>query len=85
MDGLKLCSYNCNSFKNNLNIIEKLMSSHDIILLQELMLLKEDSYLVKTLSDNWESILFVRDNLIDGILEGRPKKGCKYTLEKSFV
>lgn len=85
MGSVSLCTYNCNSFRNNRFIIEELMLSNDIILLQELMLLSEDVHLVKALSTDWDSIVTVKDRSKEGILEGRPSKGVAILWKKNLT
>ena len=81
---LRLCSYNCNSFRNNIETIRSLLESHDVLLLQELMLLKEDSHLVSNISDKWDCVLYIEDTNNDGIMEGRPKKGVSILWRKEI-
>src|SRR5215469_1983391 len=78
MGVVKICTYNCNSSRNNIQIIRELLNDHDILLLQELMLLSEDAHLVKNLFDDWDSVVFIMDKVYEGILERRPKKGLLY-------
>lgn len=80
----RIVSYNCNSFRNNIDIIKLLLDKYDIVLLQELMLLNEDINLVKDLHPDWEAIVGVQDNFNQGIMEGRPQKGVAILWKKSF-
>ncbi|CAF2038485.1 unnamed protein product [Rotaria magnacalcarata] len=57
---------------------------NDIVLLQELMLMKDDVHLVKNVNDEWDSIVDVRDVITDGIMEGRPSKGVAILWRKSY-
>ncbi len=38
----RIVSYNCNSVRNNIEAVKLLTMEYDIILLQEIMLLKDD-------------------------------------------
>src|SRR5215469_10441436 len=84
MGVVKICTYNCNSFRNNIQIIRELLNNHDILLLQELMLLSEDVHLVKNLSGDYDSVVFIKDRVYEGILEGRPNKGVAILWHKKF-
>ena len=46
---MKIVSYNCNSIRNNAEIVKSLFNDADIILLQELMLEKRDLIWYKAL------------------------------------
>lgn len=82
---LNICSYNCNSFRNNLEVIKNLMTNHDLIMLQELMLGKQDLYLIDDLSDEWENLSFVQDVVKENIQEGRPKRGVSILFRKELL
>lgn len=81
---LNIVTYNCNSFRNNIEVIKQLVSLNDIILLQEIMLLKEDVSLITDLDDGWDGITYVKDRAMHGIIEGRPQKGVAILWKKSL-
>ena len=49
-------SYNCNSVRNNVETVRILTNEYDIILLQELMLLKQDVHFLKSINDSFDCI-----------------------------
>ena len=72
---MKIVSYNCNSIRNNAEIVKSLFTDADIILLQELMLEKRDLAILNDFNENFKHIAFVRDREKEGICEGRPSRG----------
>ena len=77
-------SYNCNSVRNNVSNVRNLTLEYDIILLQELMLLKDDLSFLKTINETFDCIACVEDRSCEGIIEGRPSKGVAIMWKKSF-
>ena len=71
---MKIVSYNCNSVRNNVEIVKSLFADADILLLQELMLEKRDIGFLNDLNENFKCIAFVRDRESDGICEGRASR-----------
>ena len=55
MEYMRLMSYNCHSFNSNLNIICSLLSSCDILCLQETLICDENSHLYDNLDYNFIS------------------------------
>ena len=72
---LRCISYNCNSVRNNAEIVKDLLNSCDILLLQELILLKSDLHFLDNLNEDFENVAFVDDRESKGIIEGRPARG----------
>ena len=56
---VKIISYYCNSFRNNLQVISSLMANNDIILLQELMLMKSDVSVLDIFNDDFNFVACV--------------------------
>lgn len=81
----KIVTYNCNSFRNNIEVIKSLMCVYDIVFLQELMMLSDDVHIVKNIDDKWDSIVHVKDKSGEGIIEGRPQKGVAILWKKKFT
>lgn len=79
-----IVTYNCNSIRNNIEIVKCLFDDYDIVLLQEVMLLEEDAHMVKSLHSDWDGIVYVKDELKDGIREGRPSKGVAILWHKNY-
>ena len=71
----KIVTYNCNSIRNNSEIVKSLLSKVDILFLQELMLEKRDLGILNDFNDNFRHIAYVNDRESEGICEGRPSKG----------
>ena len=72
---LKCASYNCNSIRNNAEIVKSLLDSFDIVFIQELMLNKSDLSLLNDFHEDFRHIAFVKDREAEGINEGRPSRG----------
>ena len=80
----RIVSYNCNSVRNNVRTIIILTQDYDIILLQEIMLLKEDLNILKTINESFDVIACVEDKSNEGIMEGRPSKGVAILWKSSL-
>ena len=72
---LRCVTYNCNSIRNNSEIVKHLLSSSDIVFLQEIMLNKSDLPLLNDFHKEFMHIADVKDRESEGISEGRPSKG----------
>ena len=72
---LRCVTYNCNSIRNNSENIKHLLSSSDIVFLQEIMLNKTDLPILNDFHKEFMHIAFVKDGESSGISEGRPSKG----------
>ena len=72
---IKCVTYNCNSIRNNSEIVKQLLSFSDIVLLQEIMLSKSDLPLLNDFHKEFMHIAEVKDRESEGISEGRPSKG----------
>ena len=72
---LRFVSYNCHSVRTNIDIVKQLLSSHDVVLLQELMLPEEDIAFIDMIDSNFYSVSHVKDKKSDGIIVGRPSRG----------
>ena len=72
---IRVVSYNCNSVRNNSEIVKSLFHDSDIVLLQELMLEKRDLDILNDFNKDFRHIAFVKDRETEGICEGRPSRG----------
>ena len=72
---IRLISYNCNSIRNNSEIVKDLLCKCDILFLQEIMLCKSDLALLNDFNKDFENLGYVKDRECEGINEGRPSKG----------
>lgn len=72
---MRIISYNCNSVRNNFEIVQSLLLDSDILFLQELMLERRDLHVLNDLNVDFNHIAFVRDREAEGICEGRPVRG----------
>ena len=81
---VKLISYNCNSIRNNSEIVKDLLNKTDILFLQEIMLCKSDLALLNDFNEDFESVGYVKDRECEGINEGRPSKGVAIYWRKSL-
>ena len=59
-----LCSYNCNSVRKKVDIIRMILKDCDILVLQETLLLAEDSYFIDGIDCNFDSIISVIVNAL---------------------
>ena len=75
---VNIVSYNCNSVRNNADIVKSLFIDSDIVMLQELMLEKRDLCILNDFSKDFKHIAFVKDREMDGICEGRPSRGVAF-------
>ena len=81
---VKCISYNCNSIRNNSEIVKDLLNKTDILFLQEIMLCKSDLGLLKDFNENFECMGFVKDREHGGINEERPSKGVAIYWRRSL-
>ena len=72
---LYCATYNCNSIRNNSEVVKNLLSNVDILCLQELMLNKSDLGILDQFNPDFEYVAYVRDREACGINEGRPTAG----------
>ena len=73
---LKIVSYNnCNSIRKNSEIVQNLMSSHDIILLQEIFLVEDDINFLGNLNILFEFAAVPSSVNLNSGFRGRPKGG----------
>ena len=72
---VKCTSYNCNSIRNNSEIVKALLQSSDIVFLQEIMLNRSDLFLLNDFHPDFKYAAFVKDRDAEGINEGRPSRG----------
>lgn len=72
---LKIVSFNCNSLRKRMDTVRDLAQQYDIICLQELLIFKENLFLLNEIDSNFDHVSFVCDNSEDEIVEGRPKNG----------
>ena len=82
---MKIVSYNCNSIRNNVDIVKTLFGGNDIVLLQELMLEKRDLCFLNDFNENFKHIAFVNDREMEGICEGRPSRGVAIYWRKDLL
>ena len=71
----KVISYNCNSIRNNSEIVKSFFGTSDIVFLQEIMLEKRDLDILNDFNPNFKHVAYVKDRECEGICEGRPSGG----------
>ena len=72
---IDVVSYNCNSIRNNIDIVKSFFVENDIVMLQELMLEKRDLDILNDFNKDFRHVAFVKDREMDDICEGRPSRG----------
>ena len=72
---IQICSYNCNSVRKKVDVVRQLMRSHDVILLQEIILLNEDCDFIFRISDLLDAIVLPSRCPASECFEGRPSCG----------
>ena len=82
---VQFVSYNCNSVRNNSEIVKAILKNSDILFLQELMLSKSDLPLLHDFDDDFRNVAFVRDRESEGINEGRPTRGVAIFYRKELA
>ena len=69
----RLCSYSYNSVRKKVDIIRMILKDCDILVLQETLLLAEDSYIIDIIDCNFDSIIM--PSKCPASNEGRPSGG----------
>ena len=82
---LRCVSYNCNSIRNNKEIVQNILNNSDILFLQELMLHKTDLGILNEFHKDFDNVAYVNDMDNEGIKEGRPSAGGCNILEASVI
>lgn len=72
---LRCTTYNCNSIRNNREIVNNILDKSDVVFLQEIMLNKSDLDILNDFNSNFDNIAFVLDRDFEDINEGRPTAG----------
>ena len=78
---LRCATYNCNSVRNNAEIVKNILNNVDILCLQEIMLNKSDLDILKNFDNTFDYVAYVKDRETMGINEGRPTAGVAIFLE----
>ena len=82
---IRLCTFNCRSFKNSLPAIVDLCNSHDIVLLQEHWLLPSDLGLLNVVHAEFQGVGLSAVDVSNDILVGRPYGGTAIFYHKSLA
>ena len=72
---LRCATYNCNSIRNNAEIVKNILGNVDILFLQEIMLNKSDLDILNHFDNTFDHEAYVKDRETLGINEGRPTAG----------
>jgi hypothetical protein len=73
---LRVASYNCNSIRKKIDIIRQLLSSCDILLCQEIILLPEDVSFIDNIDSEFDSFAVPSNHANSNSFDGRPYGGC---------
>ena len=82
---LRVVSYNCNSIRSKIDVIRELMVDHDIVLIQELLLLEEDIGILDDIHHDFNYTACLKDKMNFGVNCGRPSKGVCIFWRKSIA
>lgn len=82
---LRVATFNCNGFKGNSGLIKNLCDNHDIIFLQELMLLEHDLHLLNRMHSEFIGRGFSPVDVSSNLLTGRPYGGLGCLYRKSLA
>ena len=82
---LRFASFNCHSVRNNIEVVKSLLDTHDIILLQELMIHECDVGILYQLNQDFTCNVGVSDRVNDGIVYGRPSRGVAILYRKYLL
>ena len=72
---LRCATFNCNSVRNNAEIVKNILGNVDILCLQEIMLNKGDLDILNSFDNKFDYTAYVKDRETLGINEGRPTAG----------
>ena len=78
-----VCSYNCNSIRKKVDIVRQILVDCDILLLQEIILLNEDTDFLFGLDNNFECHVVPSKSPVSECLDGRPSSGLAVFFRKS--
>jgi hypothetical protein len=81
---LKICSFNCNSFRKHTDIIKNIVKNNDIILIQEIMLLRNDIDIVSCINENYDFVITASTYNENEICPGRPQGGLIIFFKKTL-
>ena len=81
---LKVVTFNCRGLNSSIADIHAPCKSHDVILLQEIWLAKQDLHLLNNISNSHISYGFSPINLEDGIHKGRLYGGTAFLWNKTL-
>jgi len=81
---IKVCSFNCNSVRKKVDIIRELMKAYDVIMLQEIILLDEDSNFIHKLHKQFDAYILPSKYANGEQLRGRPSGGLAFLWRKSL-
>ena len=81
---LRLCSYNCNSIRSKVDIIRDLLDSTDILVCQEIILLREYLYFLESISNEFNVSSNPSKAAESDNFDGRPSGGFAIFWRKSL-
>jgi hypothetical protein len=64
--------------------VKSLATSYDIIMLQELMLMKDDAGILSNIDNNYFAYYFLKDKIVSDVNIGRPTKGVAFLINKTL-
>ena len=81
---LRVSSFNCNSLRKHIDIVRQLTANNDIILLQEVLLIDDDSHFIQAIDPDFEFALTPSIWDTEAELAGRPRGGLAILWRKSL-
>ena len=82
---LRFASFNCHSVRSNIEVVRNLLESHDIVLLQELMIHECDIGFIEQIDKDFACNVGVCDKTDNGIISGRPSRGVAVMYRKYLL
>ena len=82
--GCRILSINCNGFKSFVPLLNNVLSTCDILCVQELMLLKQECHILNNVHDDFYGYGISPVDCTKGVLSGRPYGGVGFLWRKSL-
>ena len=81
---LKITTYNCRSIKSSVDSVRNLCNNHDVVLLQEHWLVKDELHILSKLHEDFYAIGVSAMDTDNKLIQGRPFGGVGILWRKSL-